>query len=351
MKITLSHGNGGMETAELIESIFLKHFSNEYTSMEDAAVLPFNIGGQDVRVDNSRDERPARDAWASSLQIKGPTLAFTTDSFVVKPLSFPGGDIGRLAVCGTVNDLLTTGGQPLYLSASFILEENLDCDILDSIVMSMAAAAKEAGVYIVTGDTKVIEGNGGLYINTAGVGVAGATRTSDVTDSDAIIVSGTLGDHHACIMSSRMGIRNNIKSDVAPLTGMVSDLIKNDIPIHGLRDITRGGLATVLCEITKTTGLRADIFETDLPVSEEVNGLCRILGLDPLYMGNEGKMLVIIPKEFATEACNIIKRCSYGENAAVIGGFSEGSGVVLNTKIGGQRKLSTLFGEGLPRIC
>ena len=322
MKITLSHGSGGIETAELIETIFINQFRNEYTLMEDAAVLPFDSG----------------------------SIAFTTDSFVVKPLIFPGGDIGRLAVCGTVNDLLTTGGRPLYLSASFILEENLDSDILHSIVMSMRAAADEAGVQIVTGDTKVIEGNGGLYINTAGVGIAGAVRMSSIELGDSMIVSGTLGDHHACIMSARMGIRNNIQSDVAPLTEMVSQLIKSGIPVHGLRDITRGGLATVLNEITGA-GLRADIFEDALPVSDEVKGLCRILGLDPLYMGNEGKMLIVVPSAFGVEACNIINSSRYGENAAIIGRFIEGSGVVLSTKIGGQRKLSALSGEGLPRIC
>jgi len=323
MKITLSHGSGGIETAELIETIFLNHFRNDYTSMEDAAVLPFG--------ENS--------------------FAFTTDSFVVKPLFFPGGDIGRLAVCGTVNDLLTTGGQPLYLSASFILEENLDSNIIDSIAASMRAAADEAGVRIVTGDTKVIEGNGGLYISTAGIGLAGKVKLSNVTPGDAILVSGNLGDHHACIMSARMGIKNNIQSDAAPLTEMVNRLIKSGIPVHGLRDITRGGLATVLNEAASLTGLRAALFETDLPVSEEVNGLCRILGLDPLYMGNEGKMLVIVPKGLATEARSIMQSCRYGENATIIGHFSEGSGVILTTKIGGQRKLPALSGEGLPRIC
>jgi len=323
MKISLSHGSGGLETADLIDKIFMEHLKNEYTLMEDAAVLPFSENN----------------------------LAFTTDSFVVKPLAFPGGDIGRLAVCGTVNDLLTTSGQPLYLSASFILEENLDIDTLNAIVKSMQEAADEAGVQIVTGDTKVIEGDGGLYINTAGVGVAGLVRTSSISPGDAIIVSGTLGDHHACIMSTRMRIRNSIKSDVAPLTDMISKLIKSDIPIHGLRDITRGGLATVLYEIASIRNLQANIFETDIPVSNEVNGLCQILGLDPLYMGNEGKMLVVVPQEFASEALNTIKSSRYGENAAIVGQFSEGRGLVLNTKIGGQRKLSALSGEGLPRIC
>ena len=323
MKITLSHGSGGIETAELIDKIFIKHFQNEYTSAQDAAVLPFG----------------------------DRNLAFTTDSFVVDPLFFPGGDIGRLAVCGTVNDLLTTGGFPYYLSASFILEENIDSDVLDSIAKSMREAADEARVHIVTGDTKVVEGSGGLYITTSGIGLAGTTQISDANPGDSILVSGFLGDHHACIMSSRMGIKNSIKSDAAPLNELMIRLIGSSIPIHGLRDITRGGLATVLNEITSTVGLQAEIFEADLPVSQDVVGLCRILGLDPLYMGNEGKMLVIVPGEYAAQARDIMRKCRYGENTAIIGRFAEGSGVVLNTKIGGHRKLPALSGEGLPRIC
>jgi len=323
MNITLSHGSGGIESAELIETIFINHFQNEYTSMDDAATLPL---GQNK-------------------------LAFTTDSYVVKPLFFPGGDIGRLAVCGIVNDLLTTGGQPLYLSASFILEENLDSNTLDSVVKSMRCAADEAGVSIVTGDTKVIEGSGGLYITTAGVGVAGTISFRNAAVGDSILVSGNLGDHHACIMSTRMGIKNDIQSDAAPLCEIVNKLVKSGIPIHGFRDITRGGLATVLNEISCTTGLRADIYEASLPVSNEVYGLCQILGLDPLYMGNEGKMLTLVPSAFADEACTIMKSCRYGKNTSIVGHLSKGNGVILNTKIGGRRKLPALSGEGLPRIC
>ena len=323
MIINLSHGSGGMETSQLIDTVFMKHFRNEYTTMQDSAVLPF----------------------------EGSRLAFTTDSFVVDPLFFPGGDIGRLAVCGTVNDLLTTGGKPLYLSASFILEENLDSDILERIVRSMREVAAEAGVLIVAGDTKVIEGSGGLYITTAGVGVAGTVNLSGVAPGDAILVSGTLGDHHACISSMRMGIRNNIRSDAAPLTEMVSELCNSGVPVHGLRDVTRGGLATIINEVASLAGLRAELDESALPVSEEVRGLCRILGLDPLYMGNEGKMMVIVPGDFSAEALTILEKTLYGKNAAVVGRVVVGSGVVLNTEIGGQRRLPALSGEGLPRIC
>ena len=323
MKITLAHGSGGLETAELIESVFIKHFRNEFTRPEDAAILPFPAG----------------------------KLAFTADSFVVRPLFFPGGDIGRLAVCGTVNDLLTTGGTPLYLSASFVIEEDCDAALLDAIAKSMRAAADEAGVSIVTGDTKVVEGGGGLYVNTSGIGTAGGVSFSDAAAGDAILASGSLGDHHACILSRRLGIRNNIRSDAAPLVELVGALSGGGVPLHGLRDITRGGLATVLNEIAAMTGLSAEIDESALPVSEEVNGFCRILGLDPLYMGNEGKMLAVVPAASAEIALSLMRQSRYGENAAIIGRFAEGRGVRLNTRIGSRRKLPPLTGEGLPRIC
>jgi len=323
MKINLSHGNGGTETTELINNIFMKYFQNEYSDMEDAAVLPF----------------PEKQ------------LAFTTDSFVVKPMFFPGGDIGRLAVCGTVNDLLTSGGKPLYLSASFILEENIETDTIEKIAKSMRIAADEAGVLIVTGDTKVIEGNGGLIINTAGIGTAGGLSLKKILEGDVIILSGNLGDHHACILSQRMGIQNKISSDAAPLTEIVKTLMSAEIAIRGIRDITRGGLATVLNEAALLAGLSVQIDETSIPVSQEVKGLCEILGLDPLYMGNEGKMLVVIPEHDAMKALEIIRKCRYGKNAAFIGCFAQGRGVVLRTKIGGLRNLPPLSGEGLPRIC
>ncbi|MCL2478838.1 MAG: hydrogenase expression/formation protein HypE [Treponema sp.] len=327
-RISLSHGNGGEEMSSLIESVFLKHFKNDFSGMEDSAVLPFN----------------------------GKKLAFTTDSFVVKPLFFPGGDIGRLAVCGTVNDLLTTGGRPLYLSASFIIEENTGSGVLDKIAGSMREAADEAGVFIVTGDTKVIEGNGGLYINTSGIGEAGDASFYSASAGDAIIASGFLGEHHACILSRRMGIENGICSDAAPLSGIVSSLVNGNIPIHGMRDITRGGLATVLNEAASASGLAVEIEESALPVSEAVEGFSRILGLDPLYMGNEGKMLVAVPDEYSAAALELIRKSPYGENASIIGRFMRNpestlNKVVLKTKIGGRRILPPLSGEGLPRIC
>ncbi|MDP4120014.1 MAG: hydrogenase expression/formation protein HypE [Bacillota bacterium] len=325
MKINLSHGNGGMETAKLIDEIFMPYFKNEYSKgMEDAVTL--KTSGE---------------------------IVFTTDSFVVNPIFFPGGDIGSLAVCGTVNDISTAGAVPKFLSIGFIIEEGFQTDNLHKIAKSVRDVADEAGVKIVTGDTKVIEGNGGIYINTAGIGEmkSSSVHISDAKDGDLLIVSGDLGDHHACILSSRMGIQNNIKSDVAPLNGLVQALISENINIRGMRDITRGGLATVLCEISKSCGFRIEINEESLPVSKEVSGLSGILGLDPLYMGNEGKMLFIIPNEEAENAINILKSKKYGENATVIGQISSGNGVVLRTKLGGKRILQPLMGEGLPRIC
>lgn len=325
MKINISHGNGGTETSELIDNIFMKYFINPINQdMGDAAIL----------------------------NLQGP-LAFTTDSFVVKPIFFPGGDIGRLAVCGTVNDILTTGGEPKYLSASFIIEEGFDTDELHLISRSMLGAAKEANISIVTGDTKVIEGNGGIYINTSGIGTIKNKLPGfkEAKEGDVIIVTGTLGDHHACILSQRMGICNGITSDTAPLNNIVSSLVKKNVRLHGMRDITRGGLATVLNEISRSSALQIEIDETSIPVSREVSGLCKILGLEPLYMGNEGKMLIIIPQEEAESALNAIKKEKYGANAEVVGRLKKGSGVILNTKLGGQRILNSLTGEGLPRIC
>jgi hydrogenase expression/formation protein HypE len=210
----------------------------------------------------------------------------------------------------------------------------------------MRAAADEAGVHIVTGDTKVVEGSGGMYITTAGVAHCSNVPQS-IACGDAIIISGTLGEHHACILSQRMGIANDIQSDAAPLVQIVDNL--RGLPLHGIRDITRGGLATVLHELATAAGLRAEI--SPPPVSRQVDGLCKILGLDPLYMGCEGRMLFTTPASHAARVCEAIKAAPYGENAAIIGSFTEGSGVVMRTKLGGLRRVPPLAGEGLPRIC
>ena len=269
MKIDKTHGSGGNATSKLINEIFARYFDNEYLNkMEDSAVVP-----------------------------GAARIAMTTDSFVVKPVFFPGGDIGRLAVCGTVNDLLMSGSTPQYITAGYILEEGLDTDDLEKIVRSMAATAKEAGVKIVTGDTKVIEGSGGLIINTAGVGFVPDNVNlgpSKLADGDAIILSGNLGDHHAAVLASRMGIQNNIISDAAPLVEMTGRIISAGLAVHAMRDVTRGGLATVLNEFAEASGVSVEINESALPVSPAVRDFCGILGLDPLYMGNECKMIISV---------------------------------------------------------
>lgn len=325
MKITLSHGSGGKATSELIDKIFARSFSNPILNMmEDSAV-----------VEGHRK------------------IAITTDSFVVTPLFFKGGDIGRLAVCGTVNDLLMRGAVPKYITSSFIIEEGADTKTLERIAKSMAETAAEAGVTVVTGDTKVIEGNGGVYINTAGVGFVDNENivSTNLQDGDCVIVSGTMGDHHATILSARMEIENNIKSDNAPLTDIVKNLIDGGIDLHCMRDVTRGGLGTVLNELANASCKGIEIKESAIPISDEVKAFSKILGLNILHMGNEGKLVAIVPSEQADKAVQLMKQSKYGENAAIIGKVTNGDGVTLITPLGGQRKVNVLIGEGLPRIC
>ncbi len=331
MKVTMAHGSGGASTSELISNVFARHFKNDVLDrMEDSAVV-------------SGSER----------------IAVTTDSFVVTPYFFPGGDIGRLSVCGTVNDLLMSGAVPKYLTCGCILEEGMDLDDLDKIIGSMAETAREAGVMIITGDTKVVEKRGefgGIMINTSGVGFMPdgvALSPAGCKDGDVLIVSGNLGDHHAAILSGRMNITNNILSDNAPLNEMVSALISNNIAVHSMRDVTRGGLGTVLSEFAESSKCEIDLYQDKLPVKADVRDFCKMLGLDPLYMGNEGKMICVVAKEDATNALELIKNSRYGENAAIIGEVkaSDEHRVILHTSIGGERKIGPLYGEGLPRIC
>lgn len=325
MKITLSHGSGGKATSELIDKIFARSFSNPILNMmEDSAV-----------VDGHRK------------------IAITTDSFVVTPLFFNGGDIGRLAVCGTVNDLLMRGAVPKYITSAFIIEEGADTKTLERIAKSMAETAAEAGVTVVAGDTKVIEGNGGVYINTTGVGFVDNENivSTNLQDGDCVIVSGTMGDHHATILSARMEIENNIKSDNAPLTDIIKNLIDGGIDIHCMRDVTRGGLGTVLNELANASYKGIEIEESAIPISDEVKAFSKILGLNILHMGNEGKLVAVVPSEQADKAVQLMKQSKYGENAAIIGKVTNGDGVTLITPLGGQRKVNVLIGEGLPRIC
>lgn len=331
MKITMAHGSGGRATDELIQDLFAKEFRNEILAqMEDSAV----VNG------SSR-------------------IAVTTDSFVVTPVEYPGGDIGRLSVCGTVNDLLMRGAVPQYLTCGFILQEGADTHQLSRIVKSMSETAREAGVTVVAGDTKVVEGNGGIMINTSGIGFVQEGVHISAKNScagDVIIVSGTLGEHHAAILSSRLSVQNCIASDNAPLKEMVFNLLDAGISIHTMRDVTRGGLATILKELAVTAKVEIEIEESALPVDDTVQQFCRLLGLDPLYMGNEGKMVVVVPQAEAASALEIIRHSAYGQKAQCIGKVlaadKEHYGrLILNTEIGGRRMLDVLQGEGLPRIC
>ena len=272
----------------------------------------------------------------------------------MEPLFFPGGDIGKLSVCGTVNDLACMGAKPLYLTASFIMETGLETETLEKIVASMAATAKEAGVKIVAGDTKVVEGNGGVYINTAGIGVRPAAcriSAANLKPGDAIIITGTLGDHHATILTQRLQMETSLQSDCAPLNHIVQTVLDAGIDVHAIRDITRGGLATVATELAEASGCRINLEEEKLPVSEAVKGLSGILGLDPLTMGNEGKMLVAVPCNEAEKALAVLQSTKYGKDAVVAGEVTEGAGVFLLTALGSYRKVLPLRGEGLPRIC
>lgn len=325
MKIDMSYGSGGKQTSNLINDIFLKNFDNKILNkLEDAAVL--NIKGK---------------------------IAYTTDSFVVTPMFFNGGNIGKIAVCGTVNDLSMMGAIPKYLTAGFIIEEGAEIETIDEIAYSMKLAAKEAKVKIVAGDTKVIEGNGGVYINTSGIGEIAikGVSISNCMKGDVIILSGNLGDHHAAIMSKRMEIKTSIMSDCAPLTSIVKNLINNKITVHCMRDVTRGGLATVLNEIASSSSCGVEINEVALPISNEVKGFCSILGLDPLYMANEGKMVAVVPQNQAIVALDTVHKSKYGKNAQIIGNIVDGKGVNMITNLKGTRIIDVLYGEGLPRIC
>lgn len=324
--ITLDYGSGGRKTSSLIDEIIVPAFHNEALgALGDGAVLEGN-------------------------------LAFSTDSFVVTPLEFPGGDIGKLAVCGTVNDLAMCGAHPEFLSFSLIIEEGLPTDTLRRVVSSAAAAASAAGVQIVTGDTKVVErGRGdGLYINTAGLGrirYHGLTPKA-IRCGDAVILSGTAGDHGTAVMLARGDMLDGtIKSDCAALNGLVDALMASGAEVRVLRDPTRGGVATTLCEFAESSALGVEVIESDIPVRRDVAAACAVLGLDPLYSANEGKMLCVVSEETAELALEALQSHPLGAEAAVIGHVIEGSRVILRTQTGGSRILRKLSGAQLPRIC
>jgi hydrogenase expression/formation protein HypE len=339
-QIVMGHGSGGRMTHELIQRVFLPRLSSE-------ALQAGNDFGQVGLPENSH--------MAGSIVV-------STDSHIVKPLFFPGGDIGRLAVCGTVNDVSMSGAIPLYLTAGFIMEEGLPMDLLKKVVESMQAAAAEAGVQVVAGDTKVVEkGKGdGLFINTAGIGWLSAERGQliggeQAKAGDVVLVSGTLGDHGIAVLAARgeLGFETDVKSDVAPLNHMIQNLLKVAPHTHVLRDPTRGGLATTLNEIAKQSSVCIWLEETSLLVHPAVKAASEMLGFDPLYIANEGKLIVIVPAEEASQALVSLRQNGYGQNAARVGEVrSDPKGrVLLHTQIGGTRILDMLAGEMLPRIC
>jgi hydrogenase expression/formation protein HypE len=361
-QITLSHGAGGKSTHALIEALFLQELRNPMLEpLADSALFTIRDG--------------AAVADEAGGTITGPRFAFSTDSFVVKPLFFPGGDIGELAVNGTLNDLAMAGASPICLSAGFIVEEGLAVGELSRIVASMAAAARAAGVTIATGDTKVVErGKGdGVYINTTGVGVVQRElelSPSRIRPGDRVLVSGTLGDHGMAIMIARgeLELEVELESDTAPLHDLVRVLLgATGVPRRGgrppggggdgsvrcLRDPTRGGLATVLAEVALQSELSISIEEQALPVRPEVNGACEILGIDPLYVANEGKLCAIVAPEVADRALDALRCHPLGRDAAIVAEVGEEPPglVLLETAFGGSRVVDMLAGDPLPRIC
>jgi hydrogenase expression/formation protein HypE len=287
-------------------------------------------------------------------------LCFTTDSYVVDPVFFPGGDIGSLAVHGTVNDLSVCGGKPLVMSAGFILEEGFPMEDLRRITLSMSEAARKAGVAVVTGDTKVVTRGAadGLFINTSGIGLIDyptPLSVKSIEPGDAVIVSGTIGDHGAAVLSRRkeLGIISEIRSDSAPLNGLIGAVLEASPNIHCMRDPTRGGLGAILAEIARQSGCLIEVREKDVPVREEVRGICEILGFDPLFLANEGKVALFCSPEDAERILKVMRANEYGRQAAVIGTVGQrGRGrLVLRTAIGGSREVDLPVGELVPRIC
>lgn len=334
-QIVIGHGSGGRMTHDLIRKVFQKHF-------KDPVLLEGN------------------DSGVFPLPETGQRLAFTTDSHIVSPLFFPGGDIGRLAVCGTVNDLAVMGAIPRYLTAGFIIEEGFSTETLESVLQSMEDACREAGVSIASGDTKVVEKGkaDGLFINTAGVGVLPPGRVIGgqyARPGDAVLINGTIGDHGIAVLSARedIGFETATRSDTAPLNLMIEELLSSVPDVHVLRDPTRGGLGTTLNEIAGQSKVSIWLNEPDIPIQPAVRSACELLGFDPLYIANEGKTIIILPGEFADKALSVLRNNQYGKNAMRIGTVQSDSPgrVLLRTGFGSVRIVDMLSGEMLPRIC
>jgi hydrogenase expression/formation protein HypE len=332
-QIVLGHGGGGRLSAELLRRVFLPSFDSKVLALlEDQATVG----------------------------VPGGRIAVTTDAFVVRPIFFPGGDIGRLAVCGTVNDLAMGGAEPRFLAAAFILEEGLPLHELRRVVESMAAACREAGVELVAGDTKVVDRGKGdkIFIATTGVGIVPEARHLSIAaarSGDVVIVSGTLGDHGIAIMSVREGLEfeTRLESDCAPLGDLVQALLASAPGVRCLRDPTRGGLASALHELAAASRVGVRLDENKIPFRDEVRAACELLGLDPLYVANEGKLMAVVPADEAPAALAALRGHALGRNAALIGEIVDDTArlVVLRTKLGSERVVTLLSGEQLPRIC
>jgi len=331
-KVILAHGSGGRLSHDMIERLFMPRLENPVLNrMDDSAVIELN-----------------------------GRIAFTTDSYIIKPVFFPGGDIGRLAVCGTINDLATSGAVPKYLSLGLIIEEGLPIADLETIMSSVSETAKEAGVLVVTGDTKVVDHGSAdhIFINTSGIGVIpeGVDISGrNAKEGDKVIVSGTIGDHGIAVMAQREGLKFSVpvESDCAPLNGLVAEILNVSANIHCLRDPTRGGLAATLNELAYQSGVGIQIYEDKIPVKDAVRGMCEILGFDPLYIANEGKMVVIAANEDTDTIIAALRNNRYGRDAAVIGEVTNQhkGRVVLKTGLGSSRIIDMPAGDLLPRIC
>jgi hydrogenase expression/formation protein HypE len=330
--ITLAHGSGGKTTGELIKNIFQKNFNNDILSKNDDAAS-FMLSGK---------------------------IAFTTDSFVITPVFFKGGNIGKLAVCGTVNDLAALGATPLYLSCGFIIEEGLPVGDLKAIVESMGNTAREAGIKIVTGDTKVVQKNAAdkVFINTSGIGIIpdGIDISGyNAVAGDKVIITGTVGDHGCSILLERenLDIYGDISSDCAPLNKTIQEILAKTTNVHVMRDPTRGGVAATLNEIALQSNVGIKLYEDRIPVKDEVRGVCELLGMDPLYMANEGKMLIIAPDRSVDIILGVLKNTAYGSGCCVVGEVTDDhkGKVVMNTLAGGNRIVDMPVGDQLPRIC
>ncbi|MDA3943517.1 MAG: hydrogenase expression/formation protein HypE [Bacteroidetes bacterium] len=332
--ILLGHGSGGQLTHDLIENIFLKHFGNpKLDKLGDSAIFSGSTG----------------------------KLAFTTDSFVVDPLFFPGANIGKLAIAGTVNDLAVAGAVPKFLSAAFILEEGLSTKLLEEVVAAMAEEAKIADIQIVTGDTKVVERGkcDKLFINTAGVGFMEPAFTkldqNNIKPGDKILINGSIGDHGMAVMAARnqLNIQSPVQSDCASLNSLIQSLKPLGAHIRFMRDATRGGLATVATEICSNKSFGVELFESEIPVNSSVRGMCELLGFDPLYVANEGKVLLVVDGQYAADLLAQLRLHPLGKDAAIIGEIKQDKPgrCMLQTLIGGHRIVDMLAGEQLPRIC